>query len=177
MPKLVLLNGPPAIGKSTIARRYVDAHPLALNLDLDLVRSLLGGWIDQQEQSGTLARKIAIEMARVHLLAGYDVVVPQLLGRPAFIETLEHLAHEVSAAFHEIVLLDTKESAMRRFAERTDAHAQREIVNRAGGTAVLEQHYDALVALLATRPNAVTITARYGEADETYAELVRSLTA
>jgi hypothetical protein len=32
MTRLILFNGPPAAGKSTLARRYVDEHPLALNL-------------------------------------------------------------------------------------------------------------------------------------------------
>jgi 2-phosphoglycerate kinase len=40
--RLILLNGPPGIGKSTLAQRYVDDHPLALNLDIDSVRRLLG---------------------------------------------------------------------------------------------------------------------------------------
>ncbi|MBA3302830.1 MAG: AAA family ATPase, partial [Acidimicrobiia bacterium] len=41
MPRLILLNGPPGIGKSTLAQRFVDEHPLALNLDLDAVRAML----------------------------------------------------------------------------------------------------------------------------------------
>ncbi|MFC3450405.1 hypothetical protein [Amycolatopsis speibonae] len=35
------------------------------------------------------------------------------------------LAGETTAEFHEIVLLDTKENALRRFAERTRARARR----------------------------------------------------
>jgi hypothetical protein len=41
MAILILLNGPPASGKSTIAQRFVNTHPLALNLDIDVVRGLL----------------------------------------------------------------------------------------------------------------------------------------
>lgn len=46
MAMLVLLNGPPASGKSTIAQRLVDSRSLSLNLDIDIVRgghSLLAG--------------------------------------------------------------------------------------------------------------------------------------
>ncbi len=31
MPRLIALNGPPACGKSTLARLYAEDHPLTLN--------------------------------------------------------------------------------------------------------------------------------------------------
>ena len=43
---MVLINGAPGSGKSTLARRYVEEHPLALALDIDVVRGMLGGWLD-----------------------------------------------------------------------------------------------------------------------------------
>jgi len=42
VPPLILLNGPPGSGKSTLAQLFADEHPLALNLDIDRVRSLIG---------------------------------------------------------------------------------------------------------------------------------------
>jgi chloramphenicol 3-O-phosphotransferase len=42
---LVLLNGAPSTGKSTLARLYAERHPLTLALDLDLLRAMLGGWL------------------------------------------------------------------------------------------------------------------------------------
>lgn len=42
-------------GKSTVARRYVADHPLALNLGVDLVRSLIGRWRDDPHAAGLLA--------------------------------------------------------------------------------------------------------------------------
>ena len=33
MPRLIVLNGSPGIGKSTLARRYVEEHPLTLCLE------------------------------------------------------------------------------------------------------------------------------------------------
>jgi predicted kinase len=74
--KLVLLNGPPAVGKSTLARRFADEHPLTLVLEIDMVRALLGAWLDEWQRSGTVARVIALAMARTHLEAGHDVIVP-----------------------------------------------------------------------------------------------------
>lgn len=38
VPRVIMLNGPPGCGKSTLARRYVGEHPFTLNLDIDRIR-------------------------------------------------------------------------------------------------------------------------------------------
>lgn len=43
VPDLIHLNGPPAVGKSTIAAALVRRRPLAPNLDIDALRVRLGG--------------------------------------------------------------------------------------------------------------------------------------
>ena len=63
MATLVLLNGPPASGKSTIAARLVGGRPLALNLDIDVIRSLLGDWKARPPEAGVAARSAQPESA------------------------------------------------------------------------------------------------------------------
>jgi predicted kinase len=65
VPRLTV-NGPPGVGKSTLARRYLEDHPLALNLDIDRVRGPLGRWSDQPARAGLLARDLSLAMASVH---------------------------------------------------------------------------------------------------------------
>jgi len=131
-PRMIVLNGPPGCGKSTLARMYAEDHPLALNLDIDRIRSLIGRWRDDPHAAGLLAREIALAAARAHLAAGHDVVIPQFLGRLAFLEQAEQVARQAGASFHEIVLLDSKDNAIRRFEQRNPYGSRSRPRGRAG---------------------------------------------
>jgi predicted kinase len=179
--RLIVLNGPPAIGKSTLAARFVDDHPLALNLDIDKIRALLGRWRDDPPASGSAARALAVAAARVHLSAGHDVIVPQLLTRPELLDELSIVASDVGASWHEFVLMDSRDNVVRRFARRTLAaadpwHVQaHEIVEQDGGPSLLLSYHDRLVAFLADRPHAIVIASVEGQPERTYQALLAGL--
>ena len=175
MPKLVLLNGPPAVGKSTIARRYADEHPLTLVLEIDLVRSLLGAWLEEWQRSGHVAREIALAMARTHLEAGHDVIVPQLLTRRPFVEALQATAEGAGATFYEIVLLDERDVVLARLEQRSEldgGFSARALMEKQGNTA--GEAYDEFVAALGQRAGAVVIEDPLSDA--AYAAFVALLT-
>lgn len=158
MPKLILLNGPPAVGKSTLARRYADAHPLTLVLEIDAVRALLGSWLEEWQQSGHAARVIALAMARTHLEEGQDVIVPQLLTLRPFAEMLRETTEAAGATFYEFALLDPREVVLARLAQRSDpdgAFSSRALTEKQGNEP--GDAYDAFVAALAERPDAIVI--------------------
>ncbi len=178
---MIVLNGPPGCGKSTLAQRYADEHPLTLSLDIDRIRSLIGRWRDDPHAAGLLARGIALAAARAHLVAGHDVVIPQFLGRLAFLEQAEQVAEQAAASFHEIVLLDSKENAVRRFAGRTRAGADpahlesQEMVDQRGGREELSAMYDRLMSVIAARPGAKVVPTSSGQVDQAYRDFLRSL--
>jgi predicted kinase len=179
--ELILLNGPPASGKSTLAQRYVDDHLLALNLDVDRIRSMLGQWADHALEAGLAARAIALAAAATHLRAGHDVIVPQYLGRLAFIEQLDQLAVAEGVQLRELVLLDSKANLLRRFGERTaaatePAHVEAGASLRSwGGPAGLADMYDRLLDIIEQRPNTQVIPSEYGQPDRTYELLLEAL--
>lgn len=154
MAKLIHLNGAPGVGKSSIARRYVDDHPLALVVDIDSIRTSLGCW-DEVEESKVVARRLALTLTRQHLGDGHDVVVPQHLARFDFLSALQDVAREVGAEFVEVLLDVPLEVAVSRFVSRraelrkgNDPHPEEDVPDHAVEEAVAEAvaQLDALVA-------------------------------
>jgi predicted kinase len=174
-PLLLLVNGPPAIGKSTLARRWVDDHPLALVVDIDELRVRMGRW-DAHPESKQLARSLAVALVRSHLASGHDVVVPQLLGRPDFIETLEVVASEEGAAFVEVLLRAPAEVVLarlaRRRAELRTPHPQDEIDPALDGE-ILATTMTSLDRIASTRPQTMVVDATADDPTTVYAELLR----
>ena len=84
MARLIILNGPPGIGKSTVARRYVEDHPMTLSLEQDLVRGLLGGWRTRETESGALARDLCVAWSllryRTNAARAFDAMLRKSLS-------------------------------------------------------------------------------------------------
>ena len=181
MARLIVLNGPPAVGKSTLAQRYLDDHPGALNVDLDRWRRFVGGWRADPLAAFGLAREFGLAAARAHLQAGLDVVVPQYLGSGEYLHRLAALAAETRAAHHEFVLLESKDRILARFAARSAAAEDpihldaQQLLDAAGGTPQLEAMYDRLLLLMAERPQAQLLAAPEGDIEATYAGLLARL--
>lgn len=178
MPRLIILNGPPGIGKSTVALRYAGDHPMTLSLEQDVVRRLLGGWRSRVAQSGALARDLCVAMARVHLRAGHDVVVPQFVANPDYLDRLAELAAQVGAQHIEFVLLDDLGSAERRFHARINdprlAEHQRvaaAFIEEAGGYA---HEYSRLARCIADR-DVVEVRSVEGDPGATYSAVLAHL--
>lgn len=63
MSRLIHLNGPPGIAKSTLSARYADRHPGTLNLDADVLHRLIGEARGEQTRPWQLAWRLAKAMA------------------------------------------------------------------------------------------------------------------
>ena len=169
---LIVLNGPPGVGKSTIARRVRDDRPLSLLVDFDELWLLLGDW-QHNDKAQELAVAAGLAMARAHLHAGYDVVAPQFAVGQDFFDTIDALVGETSADCHEIVLTGRPERVAARFRQR---RADRTLAGESDVSTnipddrideVITRATQELTALAEARPH-TTVVSTDGDVDSTY---------
>ncbi len=175
MARLILINGAPGSGKSTLARMLIDEQPLALLLDIDTLRRQLGRWSDDPVAAGMAARRLALTMVHSHLVAGYEVIVPQFLFRLPFILELERVANESGGRFVEIALVSSPQEAATRFAARKDSHDQNHQdavqLQQAPGAQPIEELYAVMLEMLHERPATLFVESVPGDISGTFTAL------
>ena len=147
--RLILVNGMPGVGKSTLAARYRDQHPGVLCLESDVLRRWIGG--DPAEHAEA-ARHLSLALAGAHLATGHDVVVPQLVARLDQLERFEYVAAEAGAELVEILLVD--DAVESRVPDEALPH--------------LLEYADGLADLLGRRPRTQLVRGAAGDVDVGY---------
>jgi predicted kinase len=177
--RLILLNGPPGIGKSTIAARYVTQHPGVLNCDIDVLRTLVGGWQDDFIGAGGRIRSAALALMTAYLRGGDDVVLPQLVARVAEVERFERAALEADATFVEVMLTDDVEASVARFHARPASDELQRVthgvVSADGGDDALRHFHAALLEVADARPGTRLISTTGGDIDGSYAAVMAAV--
>ena len=180
MPRLIHLNGPSRVGKSTLARRYVDEHPGTLVLDLDVLAGLIGGWRENFSAVLDGARAHGLALASRHLREGYDVVLPQLVTVHDQGPRFEEAAREADATYLEVALLVDGEEHLQRLrgkqpTNEVEARIQTwledpdsDLVDR------IRRHLD---EYLAERPHVIRLDTTGLDEDASYERLLSVLTA
>lgn len=160
----------------------MDAHPGVLNCDVDVLRSLVGGWQTDFAGAGALIRPAALAMIEAYLRNGHDVVLPQMLMNPVELTRFEKAAANAGAPFVERMLMDSQTASVARFHRRGLSgpadpwHDQvRTIVAAEGGDEMLAATHAALERLLVERPQAVVVPSTDGRIEQTYQTLLATL--
>jgi predicted kinase len=173
-PRLVHLNGPPAVGTSTLARRLADDVPGTLALDADAVVAMVGGWREDFWSTLPVARRLAAVMTQEHLSRGADVVLPQLVTVDEEIAPYLAAAEAAGATYVEVVLLADDATTVDRFTSRGTAGADpvarrvAEVVEAGGGRELLAKIRGDLRRYLRGRVPDVVIDTTGRTAEETH---------
>ncbi len=172
--RLILLNGPPGAGKSTLAARYTAEHPGSLCLDIDVLRTMVGGWADDYAATGALIRPAALGLTTAYLRESGDVMLPQLIARESELSKFERAATGAGAGFVHVLLDVEPATSVVRYEGRSEAPhtgAVRGLVAADGGP---ESVVTAYVAALEDLPGGHRLDAS-GDVEATYAALVAML--
>ncbi|BCY08502.1 AAA family ATPase [Actinoplanes sp. L3-i22] len=181
MPRFVHLNGPPGIGKSTLSALWAGRNPGALNLDVDTLHHLIGGWQSEETDTWPAVWALVRAMVATHLDGGHDVILPQFVATDDEIAGFEKLAHEHGADFRTVVLVDDRDAAIERFGRRARdsddpwIRHHHHLVEAAGGPVVLGGMYDNLMDVVRLRPATVVILSAEDAVQQTYDLLAAAL--
>ena len=180
MPRLIHLNGLSRVGKSTLARRYVDEHPGTLALDLDVLAGLVGGWREDFSSAFGIARSHGRALATRHLREGYDVVLPQLVTSHDRGPGFEDAAREAGAAYIEVALLVGDREHLHRLRGKQPANeveARIQTMLEDPDSDLVDRIRRHLAEYLAARPRTIRLdTTGLGE-DASYRALLTALAA
>ena len=176
MARLVHLNGPSRVGKSTLAHRYAGSHPGTLCLDVDVLVGQVDGWREDFSAAFLVATARGLALAKSHLQDGQDVVVPQLVtifdqGNP-----FEVAAADVGARFVEVALLVDIEEHTRRLRTKRPAHdVEARIQSRLETGDLVDRIRGHLAEYLNGRPGTIQLDTTGLTIDQTYVRLVNLL--
>ena len=161
--KLIILNGPPGVGKSTIAKRLHAEMPMSLLIEGDEWRRQISQWQEHREASHDLVYAIKVAATDVALKMGSNVIVEKaIFGNDAAIDALIASARAHNADAYEFILNADKETIL----ARADARGY-----RPGSTFTPERApilWQKAQDLIARRPHAIVIDTSHLDPDAAY---------
>lgn len=165
--KLIIINGPCGVGKSTLSAKLHADMPLSFLLDIDAQRRFISHYREQKEESGKMMMTISKAITMSCLEDNRDVIVDKILFDSAVLDLYYEIAKTYGADIYEIILWAPKEVVM----ERANDRGWRE-----GGLLtpeVCELFWDKIDELKESRPQAQIINVENMSEEDAYLEVVK----
>jgi|AntRauTorcE11897_2_1112592.scaffolds.fasta_scaffold00338_5 hypothetical protein len=136
---------------------------------------MIGDWRNNQEDARVLKLAHILSMIKVHLLSGYDVVLPYLVTDSTHVEKFAAVSAECHADFKELLLNTEKEVAVRKLLQRgswgeeglppvTQEHTER-----------IEGLYDLMITEFEKRPNMRALKYQEDDIEATYSNFLQMI--
>jgi predicted kinase len=113
--KLIILNGPPGVGKSTVAMRLQKELQSSVLVDIDeLRRTTMPDYRERREESLRLAYEIAANTIGDNLKSGHDVIIDKAISDEDTIESFIEIGKKHAAEVYEFLLFADKDTVQKR---------------------------------------------------------------
>ncbi len=116
--KLIILNGPCGVGKSTIAAALHEKMPLSFLLDVDAQSRNISHYKEYREERWEIRDAISEAIIETCLRLGRDVIVDKIIFDSTILDSYCVIAKKYNADVHEIILWATKDVVMKRAKDR-----------------------------------------------------------
>ncbi len=154
--KLIIINGPCGVGKTTLSERLVQDYTLMVHVDIDRVRKQITHFRENRAQSSELAFEVAFGMVERALGHGVDVLVDKIFFNShdaprQYLEDLVEIGERYDATIHEFILNADKATILQRATDRGFG---------TGGILTPEKvdtFYDAIQLYMTRRPHAMIV--------------------
>lgn len=148
--KLIILNGPWGVGKSTAARALHEQMPGAYHIELDQIRRSISGYDAHPEESFRFAIRIASDIIERCLAEGRDVILDKMLRVHDLLDDVRAAGDRHGAEVFEIILWASKETVLARGEERGYSSG---VFSREKAA----QSWEQMAAIVAERSKAIVI--------------------
>lgn len=119
--KLILINGPAGVGKTTVAKLLHNEIPFSYLLDLDEQRNFINSWQSRREDARILSCNIALAIAEECLRKGVDFIIGKTMldkilpgNDKNVLDLFIGLGNKYQAEVYEIMLWAEKRTVFKR---------------------------------------------------------------
>lgn len=171
--KLIVLNGFAASGKTTIAKKYIAEHSLAMALEADCLVDNIGDWINHRKEVRQLSFELTKAILQTYLQSGHDVILPYLVTEDEEVEAFESIARACNADYYEIILHNKRDEAIARLLKRGRWGEASSPTLTKKDLPEIETVIDKMESVVKNRPNTIKIQIKDQTPEATYSQVLQ----
>lgn len=116
--KLIILNGPSGIGKSTVSAKLAELLPNSVVIDIDELRRSIPKYKERRQESLLLSYQKAGELIETFLKNEQNVIIDKAISQEDTLNMFTEIGKKYRAQVYEFLLFTDKETLQRRADER-----------------------------------------------------------